>query len=70
MDENEIKEKINKITPNRFCISCIHKKRVVVSDITKRTRVYCEMQPCKRTTCGYKHIKSHDYACGLYEQKL
>lgn len=68
MDREGMRKALNEITPNKFCISCVHKKRVVVSEITKKTQVYCEMQPCKRTLCGYKHIKAHDYACGLYKQ--
>lgn len=61
-DKKMLEEAQKRIIPNKFCIHCIHKKRA--------KKVYCEMQPSEFSKSGYKTIKAHDYACGLYEQRL
>jgi hypothetical protein len=63
----EEREAQKRIIPDRFCIHCIHKKRF---KLNYGSQIYCEMQPSKRSNSGYQTIKAHDYACGLYKQKL
>jgi hypothetical protein len=66
-DMNEQQELQKKIIPNKFCIHCVHKKRALLKH---GAQIYCEMQPSAQSNSGYKTIKAHDYACGLYEQRL
>jgi hypothetical protein len=63
----EEREAQKRIIPNRFCIHCEHKKRALLK---RGAQIYCEMQPSPYSDSGYKTIKAHDYACGLYKQKL
>ena len=68
MSESE-KELIKEITPFKFCLHCVYRKSLLASKHSNRKRVYCEKQPSSKSSCGYKTIKAHDYACGLYKQK-
>lgn len=65
MDEQQELQKT--IIPNKFCIHCVHKKRF---SLGYKHQVYCEMQPSGHSLSGFRTIKAHDYACGLYEQRL
>jgi hypothetical protein len=68
--DDKTKELMKEIVPNKFCLHCKHRKSMFVEKNSKHKRVYCMMQPSNKSVCGYKTIKAHDYACGLYEQKL
>ena len=63
-------EKQKEIIPNKLCLHCVHRKRFALNEHSNKTQICCEMQPSKQSNSGYKTIKAHDYACGLYEQRL
>ena len=66
VDKKEIEEAQKMIMPNKLCIHCVHKKR---QKRKYKSQIYCEMQPSPYSESGFKTIKAHDYACGLYKQK-
>lgn len=65
----EERKKLNEILPNKLCMRCIHRKRFALSEYTDRVQIACEMQPSPYSNSGYKTIKAHDYACGLYKER-
>ena len=67
--DDKTRELMKEIVPNKLCMHCKHRKSMFVEKKSSHKRVYCMMQPSNKSCCGYKTIKAHDYACGLYEQK-
>lgn len=67
---DKTRELMKEIVPNKFCLHCKHRKSMFVEQHSKHKQVYCTKQPSKKSISGYKTIKAHDYACGLYQQKF
>lgn len=61
--EYERKKLLEKRSVGHYCIHCKYKYKV------GRT-LYCRQRLSNRSPIGYKVIKAHDDACGLYEQKI
>ena len=46
-----------------YCIHCMYK-------LKKGRKLYCEQRPSNYSPVGYRVIRAHDDACGLYKQKM
>lgn len=46
----------------KFCLHCNNRLR-------GRGARYCLMQPSKLSKNGYRRVKAHDDACGLYKER-
>lgn len=53
----------------RTCRYCKHRKRYSLNDWSSKVVQCCELQPSKRSNCGYKTIKVTDPACFNYESE-
>ena len=69
LSESEL-EKQKMLLRDKLCLHCVHRKSKIFHEHTKHRQVYCEMQPSVQSNSGYRTIKAHDFACGLYEQRL
>lgn len=63
-------KQLQKLRKDKLCLHCVHRKSIPLNEYSQKKQICCEMQPSKRSNSGYQTIKAHDYACGLYEQKL
>lgn len=53
----------------RYCRTCKHRKRFLLSEYSNKVVQCCDLQRSNRSNSGYKTIKVTDVACGFYEQK-
>jgi hypothetical protein len=63
-------QQLQKLRKDKLCLHCVHRKSIPLNEHSKTKQICCEMQPSKHSNSGYQTIKAHDFACGLYEQRL
>ena len=54
---------------DKYCKTCIHRKRYELNEKSKRVVQCCELRPSIRSNSGYHTIKTTDLACNKYEEE-
>lgn len=54
---------------DKYCKTCIHRKRYELNEKSKRVVQCCELRPSSRSNSGYHTIKTTDLACNKYEEE-
>lgn len=54
---------------DKYCKTCIHRKRYELNEHSKRVVQCCELRPSIRSNSGYHTIKTTDLACNKYEEE-
>ena len=62
ISESEKERLLNERSCGHYCIHCKFKLRV-------KRKIYCLQRPSNYSPVGYRVIKAHDDACGMYKQR-